>query len=52
MMTNNELADAKSELAVANTQLNTAIKQINNLTVLINAQLSRRTTTADVWPVH
>ena len=52
MMTKNELADAKSELAVTNTQLSTAIKQINSLTVLINAHLSRRTTTADVWPVH
>ena len=47
-----ELADAKSELAVTNTQLSTAIKQINNLTVLMNTQLSRRTITAHLWPVH
>ena len=42
----------KSELTETNAQLSTAMKQINNLTLLINAQLSKNTINADVWPVH
>ena len=42
----------KSKLAETNTQLSTAMKQINNLAMLMNAQLSKSTITADVWSVH
>ena len=40
------------ELTETTAQLSTAMKQINNLTFLMNARLSKSTITADIWPVH
>ena len=41
--TKNELAGTKTELAGTRAQLSTALEQINNLTILVNAQLSPAT---------
>ena len=42
MMTKNELTDTKAQLS----------KALSSLMVLMNAQLSTSTITADIWPVH
>ena len=45
MMTKSELINTKAQLSIA-------MKQINNLTVLMNAHLSRGTRVADFWTIH
>ena len=42
----------EEHLMMTTAQLSTTMKQVNNLTLLMNAQLSKSTITADVWPVH
>ena len=50
--TKNELAGTKTELAGTKAQLDTALKQIRNLTILVNAQLSPKTNSAAIRTVQ
>ena len=50
--TQNELSITKTELAGAKVQLTTALEQINNLTILVNSQLTPQTHSRGIRSIH
>ena len=48
----NELSITKTELAGAKVQLTTVLEQINNLTILVNSQLSPQTHSRGIRSIH